>query len=57
VTGVTEDYDGDSWEDYSSQFMFPGDGPECTCDHETVDHGYGGCDADGCPCEARWEHT
>jgi hypothetical protein len=53
---VSEDGD-DSWDDYESQFMFPCDGPECTCEHETVDHGYTGCDMNGCPCEARWEHT
>jgi hypothetical protein len=46
------------WEDYDSQFMFPGeDGPECSCEHETVEHGYSSCEVDGCPCEARWEHT
>ena len=53
---MSED-DGGSWDDYSSEFMFPGDGPGCTCDHETIDHGYSGCDAGGCPCEASWQHT
>ena len=56
VQGVSEDYE-DSWDDYSSAFMFPGDDQECTCEHETIEHGYGSCDVDGCPCEAHWEHT
>jgi hypothetical protein len=56
------------WEDYSSEFYF--DGSTCTCPaddegvpiHESVDHGYGGCegtleDGSECPCEAYWEHT
>ena len=47
----------DSWDDYSSEFMFPGDDHECTCDHETIEHGYGSCDMDDCPCEAHWQHT
>ena len=47
----------DSWDDYSSAFMFPAEGTECTCEHETVEHGYGSCEADGCLCEAYWEHT
>ena len=52
-----QDVSEDSWDDYSSQFMFPGDDKECTCEHETVDHDYASCGADGCPCEAHWEHT
>jgi hypothetical protein len=56
VQEVSEDYD-DSWDDYSSEFMFPGDGEECTCEHETVDHGYTCCDVEGCSCGAHWEHT
>jgi hypothetical protein len=55
---VSDDEEGSgSWDDYSSAFMFPGEGPDCICEHETVEHGYGSCEADGCECEARWEHT
>ena len=56
VQDVSEDSEY-SWDDYSSEFMFPGDDRECTCEHETVDHDYASCGADGCPCEAHWEHT
>lgn len=53
---MSEDY-GESWDDYDSQFMFPGEDDPCTCDHETVDHDYDSCAIEGCPCEAHWEHT
>ena len=52
-----QDVSEDSWDDYSSQFMFPGYDTDCTCEHETVDHDYSRCGVDGCPCEAHWEHT
>lgn len=54
---MDEDDSGDSWDGYESQFMFPGTGPDCSCDHETIEHGYAGCEVEGCPCEASWEHT
>ena len=57
VTEPEYDEDTGSWADYSSEFMFPGDGPGCTCEHDATAHGYGSCEAGGCPCEARWEHT
>ncbi len=28
----------------------------CTCDHEPEEHGWAGCEADGCPCEGNWEY-
>lgn len=45
-----DDYDDDT---------IPGDyvhfeGP-CTCEHEQEEHGWGGCNIDGCNCEAGWE--
>ena len=49
--------DGDSWGDYDSAFMFPSEDEPCTCDHEPVEHGYGGCEVEGCPCLAYWGHT
>lgn len=27
----------------------------CTCAHGEADHGYGGCEADGCTCVGHWE--
>ena len=39
-------------EDYEETQYFTGD---CTCEHEPDEHGWGGCDADGCECEAGWE--
>lgn len=27
----------------------------CTCDHDEEQHGWGECEADGCPCEGGWE--
>jgi hypothetical protein len=42
----------DNWEDYSSEFMFPSEDEPCTCDHESVEHGYSSCDAPHCPCLA-----
>ena len=27
----------------------------CTCEHEPEEHGWGSCDAEGCPCEGGWE--
>jgi hypothetical protein len=53
----TDEDESGGWDGYSSQFMFPAEGTECTCDHETVEHGYSGCDAGECPCDAYWEHT
>jgi hypothetical protein len=46
-----------SWDDYSSEFMFPGDDRECICVHDATCHDYASCTVDGCPCEAYWEHT
>lgn len=42
--------DGDEWPE--EQAYFTG---ECTCDHETEEHGWGSCDVEGCECEAGWE--
>jgi hypothetical protein len=57
----SEDEEYDSWEDYSSEQMFPG----CGCGHDATEHkaAWGdwrdgeGCLAGGCPCEVVWEHT
>lgn len=49
--------DDDGWEDYSSEFMFPGEGGECTCDHLPHEHNYDSCEVDDCDCDAHWEHT
>lgn len=27
----------------------------CTCEHEDEQHGWSGCDVDGCECDAGWE--
>lgn len=27
---------------------------DCTCDHESDEHGWGSCNVDGCPCEGGW---
>ena len=51
----------DSWDDYSSEQMFPG----CDCGHDATGHTgtWGdwrdgtGCLEPGCPCEVEWEHT
>lgn len=42
-----DDDDGD-WE---GQTYFA----DCTCEHDPDEHGWGHCDADGCPCEGGWE--
>jgi hypothetical protein len=31
------------------------EGP-CTCTHEPEEHGYIGCEVDGCECNAHWEY-
>ena len=54
---ASEEDGGGSWDGYSSQFMFPAEGTECSCEHETVYHDYASCGVDGCPCEAYWEYT
>jgi hypothetical protein len=45
------------WDDYSSEFLFPADDAECTCDHDATDHDYASCAVDGCLCEAYWQHA
>jgi hypothetical protein len=52
----------DDWMDYSSEFMFPAEGMECTpmclaAAHDPQDHGYDSCEREGCDCENHWEHT
>lgn len=27
----------------------------CTCEHTPDEHGWTGCNVDGCECEANWE--
>ncbi len=31
------------------------DSASCECEHLADDHGWLGCEVEGCPCEARWE--
>ena len=50
----------DIWEDYSSEFMFPSEDEPCTCadqGHDATQHGYSGCEVEGCTCQAYWQHT
>ena len=54
---MEEDEEVDSWADYSSQFMFPSEDEECTCEHETFEHDYNSCTVEGCDCKAYWAHT
>jgi len=28
---------------------------ECTCEHDPDQHGWQGCDVEGCDCDAHWE--
>lgn len=38
--------------DYEEQVYFIG---PCTCEHEQEEHGWGGCNVEGCDCNAGWE--
>lgn len=42
-----DDHEEDDYEPY-----FTG---ECTCEHLPDEHGWIGCNAEGCTCEACWE--
>lgn len=44
------------WEDpdWEQPIYFDPDG-ECRCLHDSSDHGWGGCEREGCPCTAHWE--
>lgn len=48
-TAGVEDGGWDCPEDHTS-FAGP-----CTCQHESKQHGWTGCDVEGCGCEAHWE--
>lgn len=28
---------------------------QCTCPHDPPEHGWAGCEAEGCACNAHWE--
>ena len=29
---------------------------DCTCDHSEKEHGWTGCEVEGCNCEGHWEY-
>lgn len=40
-------------------YEFPEDNAcleECTCDHDSDDHGWGECEVEGCDCEGHWAY-
>jgi hypothetical protein len=43
-----EDCEDEEYE-YNATFV------DCTCDHESTEHGWGSCDVEGCLCEGGWE--
>jgi len=43
-----DDDEGGEWE-YSASFS------DCTCEHDSEEHGWGHCNVDDCPCEGGWE--
>lgn len=49
IGNTMEDEEWDCPEDHVT-FAGP-----CTCEHEPEQHGWTGCDAEGCECEAHWE--
>lgn len=41
------------WDEETGELITYFEGP-CTCDHEEDEHGWGGCNIEGCDCSASW---
>ena len=44
-----DDWEEDDWEEQEAYLV------GCTCVHESDEHGWGGCEVEGCDCEGAWE--